>query len=311
MRNFWAFILLWWVSSCIPRSEENSQPLIDFGFDPQSQGISGTESTQWIVKVLGDTRERGRLFCTGSLIKTDMVLTTAHCLANNNKNLTPTNRITVEVLDRRTNQVYSFRVRRTSIHPLYIPDLSLFTPKKFDLGLMELQEPVDPALSGPLPHLVLTKKQLVSHGIPGRPFLFFGYGHTKKPEYTGRLLYGQALSHDPQKCLDVFVKTATDGRGIVPCNNLNDQASLNFFCALTGARSAAIQPGDSGGPALVVSGTNQYLIGVSTSGTDKMAFEFAKNSLFETLDHSRTLEWMHQFSKSRGQTCDSRGCSIQ
>ena len=106
-------------------------------------------------------------------------MTAGHCLKDRKNGSLSPEQITIEFTDRVKNQKYHVPIKRSSVHPNYISDLSLSTPKKFDFGLIELENPVDPRLTGKLPHVVLNKRQLDFHGIPSRPFLFFGMDSQK------------------------------------------------------------------------------------------------------------------------------------
>lgn len=257
----------------------------------------GTDQINWIVKIIM-VQKGNRYKCTGSLYKPTKVLTAAHCLyGKESSKLIDPNDIEVYAFDFKTNQEFAYRVKRTTVHPDYKSDLDMIIPKKFDLGLIELLDPVTPSIYGSLPKLVLVKNELNHLRIPGGPISFFGYGISITPRSYEKLFYGEGIAQSAETCYAAMLRNQFGNRST--CYKMPElESSVNFFCLLTGARSAGTLSGDSGGPATVYRDGKHYLVGVATAGNEKMKYEVAKFSLFETLDRSSTIRWLMEFDKN-------------
>lgn len=200
--------------------------------------------------------------CSGVLVSPRLVLTTAHCLIDDFGVPLTKHSVVVGSVTRQVIKGY--------VHPFYVPWDPVLSSLPYDLGLLELSEPVTTV--APLP---------VLHGLPlarGAVLTVYGYGTNESSDTNISLL-------DDSRVASVKVSAVND---------------LALFTSHTSS-GASICSGDSGGPAIYsVSGT-LAVAGISAAGSNLDIFGRceqggAGDSIFVNLQSASSTAFLQRFT---------------
>jgi len=182
-------------------------------------------------------------FCSGTLIAPEVVLTAAHCVDT----ISPT---LLEVFF--GNHVDDPGERREVVevmpHPLYEEDLI-----RYDLGLVRLASPA-PADATPIPYLPVNLA--LTTADEGELVDFVGFGRTEDMTSGLKLIATGAMTR------------ICDGPAQCTWNNAPVAPAAFAYSMVDGGPCK----GDSGGPAFVVRGNQEYVAGVTSYGDEDCTF---------------------------------------
>jgi len=175
-------------------------------------------------------------FCSGTLIKPDLVITAAHCIVS------PTEvAIAHNMKDPVVPPLHWYPVADTIINPNYEP----FKDQDVnDIGLVVLQKPIPDAIVSPIL-------------LPDR------YAHLKHGQELTIVGYGRNIPYDPeeeQQAVDAGQKIA----GVLRAGTAVVVDRTEFEIHFYGTNEAC--HGDSGGPAYIEIGGVRYVTGVTSRG---------------------------------------------
>jgi secreted trypsin-like serine protease len=303
-----SILLISALSSCLnPSAVSHFKPMIINGKDPFTQSQKGSDQAVWVGEL---AIEKGAMIatCTGTLFDykgSEYMLSAAHCFIDKQGKVVPPGVVTVFFYDHKTGEQSSYKVSKLSVNPYYDRAI-LWTPESFkqrDLAILKLSKKVDQRISINLPTLVVNSKSLRSLGIPGGDFAFYGFGLTNGGELSTKLLYGLGQAIWRNQCIDFIAGTGTIKE---PPRPPAAGESIGIFCSLTPESGAYTARGDSGGPAIVYRNSKSYLVGILASGSSSPQNPSKLiDSVFESLDDSKTLAWLHMFTSPPKV---SRGC---
>lgn len=202
--------------------------------------IGGTEARDWpwMVSLSDRKNNYNGHFCGGSLISPDWVITAAHCLEGER----PDNfHVVVNVHNLKVDAGQKIAVKRIFIHPNYSKKSD-----DFDIGLVQLKEPVRKAVTLSLIHEDLSLTGILATVI--------GWGTVKDTKYGSY----------PAKLQEIQVPIVSNRE----CRNVYSTKSItdNMLCAgdLSSKKDAC--QGDSGGPLIIKQSGNWVLAGIVSWG---------------------------------------------
>ena len=250
-------------------------------------------------------------FCTGTLIKANMILTAAHCLVDSQGRLLKTKSIRAGLrLSAQEPWIYH-AVEALSINPRYRAGQSWKTGviKNFDLGIMILASAVGGAFTKNLPTVIVSSEELKKLGIPGGTFSFVGYGGVGLggPQMIGQ---GVGQAHGIQQCsgsIQSFLREHHPEMADLTISWPTMAADqVGMFCLMTQKNRSYTEHGDSGGPAYVRHQGGFSIVGVTSAGNSGRSRSETTISAFETLDDRTTAQWFQEIYRDK-----SRPCTIQ
>lgn len=217
-----------------------SQPIIN--------GVVATDAFYAAVVSLhqrSSTSVSRNIFCSGTLITDDVVLTAAHCLDAGRRKPRAIDPLQLAIHVGPDSLVDGaetfFPVSETWIHPSYNSTALLN-----DIGLIRLASPVPSALATPVPALPASLG--FSAADVGMTLNFAGFGRDENGAYNVRLEVDGVLGGL--------------GCAVAGCSGVDDPATqISYEQPDAGPCS-----GDSGGPAFVVRGGQSYVGGMTSWG---------------------------------------------
>lgn len=226
------------------------RPDVSTGSTPIINGSAATGASYGAVVSLHRLIKRGKnvyvdpnIFCSGTAITTEHVMTAAHCLSGQQADRVAIyvgNDPTVDIVD----HVYS--VAEISVHPNYSSGTLLN-----DIALARLATPITEGIT-PIPALPAEPSLAAT---PGEAIDFVGFGQTENNTYNVKL--------------HVVGELGGFGCEHAYCPNSGDAASQIWYYQDASNNGGQIEgpcSGDSGGPALVTRSGQQYVAGITSYG---------------------------------------------
>lgn len=123
---------------------------MSFAADSRLEALNTGEASKG-YEAVGRLNLGDELLCTASMIGPNLVLTAAHCLVDDNGRLVDPHKIEFLAGFRHTSALAYRRVSHFVIHPNYLKERNTLNAIKYDVGLIELDQPVDARQIRPFP----------------------------------------------------------------------------------------------------------------------------------------------------------------
>ncbi len=196
--------------------------------ESSSTKIIGGETWSKLPQV-GLFQVKGEIWCTGTLIAADRVLTAAHCLDD-----VDANQMSFVMTDDKTGEKVSMQVASFKKHDKYNPDIS-----NYDIGYVNLKE------KSSYEPLALAKNLSQYNIKVGTELTAVGYGRFLSPDDASREKSGAGIKR--------FAEIRVTG--------------INNSKIRMEEQGKSVCKGDSGGPILVKNEQNQFVIvGITSCG---------------------------------------------
>lgn len=210
-------------------------------------------------------------FCGGAMVRTDWMVTAAHCVTEDDGSRTPAERIhaVVGIADLAAVQPTDrIAVDRVYVYPRWRPNATGDRAFAYDIAVLHLVRPAGRPVA-------LPPAQLADAYRPARAQVA-GWGREGGELYPSRLRTGAVSVSTPSRC-----RTLTN----VP----------NVVCAtLPRSAEASVCDGDSGGPLVDTSGSTPRLIGVVDFGARGVC---ERGSVGAFADVSTFRTWVAQITR--------------